>query len=196
MFRKIAFMAVSFGIVLTFNAVAGPFGLEMGMSLQDIGGEPQTLSNGKYKLTKVPKPHSAFEAYGVQVAPKGGLCWIKAMGKNISTSSHGVELKSAFSGMKKKLEAKYGKHKMMDFLLPGSIWNEPEDWTTGISKNERVLAAIWEKKELSSLPLNLESVMLSVKVSSNSTGYLIVEYTFTNEEFCEAELSKGEDDSL
>ena len=69
------------------NAMAGPFGLNMGMSLKEIGGKPKKIANGKYEIVDIPKPHSAFESYIVQVSPKSGLCWIKAISKDIATSA-------------------------------------------------------------------------------------------------------------
>jgi hypothetical protein len=143
---------VLMGLFCATGATAGPFGLEMGMSLKDIGGKPEKVGPGKYKLTNVPRPHSAFGMYVVQVAPVGGLCWIKAIGKTLATSSYGIELKSALKKMEQKLEASYGKHKTIDFLMPGSYWDEPRDWMTGLIKKERVFGAIWEAEEKSSLP--------------------------------------------
>lgn len=196
MFKTRIFLFVLACLFCATNAVAGPFGLEMGMSLKDIGGAPQKLAPGKYKLTNVPKSHSAFEAYVVQVAPKGGLCWIKAVGKDISTSSYGIELKSAFKDMEQKLEASYGKHKTMDFLMSGSIWHEPNDWMMGLIKKERVLAAIWEKSEGSSLPSDIEQIGLIASPISGDKGYISIEYSFTNKESCEAEIAAQEDNAL
>jgi hypothetical protein len=178
------------------SAIAGPFGLERGMSLKEIGGKPKKVAHGKYKLTNVPKPYSAFEAYFVQVAPKAGLCWVKAIGKDVRTSSYGVELKNAFSVMEQKLEKAYGKHKTMDALLPGSIWDEPNDWMMGLIEMERVLGAIWEEGEGSKLPADLQTVGLIASPSARDKGYISIEYAFTNEASCEAELAAQEDDAL
>ena len=142
MLKRIVAVFFLISILVVTEAMAGPFGLEKGMSLKDIGGKPEKVGHGIYKLSSVPKPHSAFEAYVVRISPKGGLYWIKAIGKDIATSTYGVELKSAFNEMEEKLGATYGKHKTMDFLMPGSIWNEPNDWMMGLIKKERILAAI------------------------------------------------------
>ena len=50
---------------------AGPFGLEMGMSLEDIGGESKK-EGVSYVFKNVPKPHSAFDYYILKIAPTGG----------------------------------------------------------------------------------------------------------------------------
>ncbi len=195
--RKLTLAVVLLLTVFFFSeAKAGPFGLEMGMSLKDIEGNPEKIGNGKYKLTNVPKPHSAFESYIVQVAPKSGLSWIKAIGKNISTSAYGTSLKSAFSEMEEKLENNYGDYKKMQFLMPGSIWDEPRDWMMALIKNERGHASVWNAEEGSTLPPDLDTVGLIASALSRDTGYLSIEYYFKNKEAAEAELAGQEDDAL
>ncbi len=110
MFGNKILLFVMTGLFYATNALAGPFGLEMGMSLQAIGGNPQNIksTSGNYNLTNVPKPHSAFESYVVVVAPKSGLCQIRAMGEEITTSTFGVEFKSEFHKLKDQLEKSYG----------------------------------------------------------------------------------------
>ncbi len=174
----------------------GPFGLEMGMSLDEIGGMPEEISNGKYKLGNIPNPHPAFEFYAVQVCPKNGLCWIKAIGNDIRTSVYGLELKSAFSEMKEKLERVYGKSKTTDLLMPDSIWNEPKDYMIGLIKQERHLMAIWEGTESSPLKYNLVKVGLIASAKSQNIGYISIEYYFTNYDLCEKELSQQSDEAL
>jgi len=196
MLRRIVAVVFLISILFVTEAMAGPFGLEKGMSLKDICGKPEKVGHGIYKLSSVPKPHSAFEAYIVKVAPKGGLCWIQAIGKDIATSSYGIDLKSAFSEMEEKLGATYGKHETMDFLMPGSIWNEPNDWMMGLIKRERFLAAIWKKSEGSSLPSDIEQIGLIASSISCDKGYIAIEYSFTNKEACEAEMAAQEDDAL
>jgi len=191
--------AIVFFLILGFfaaEAVAGPFGLEKGMSLNAIGGKPEQIALGKYKLTDVPTPHSAFEAYIVQIAPKSGLCWVKAIGKDVATSSYGSELKSEFRKMEEKLGSSYGQHKTLDTLLPGSIWNEPNDWMMGLIKKERILAAVWEAKDGSSLPPDLQSIALYASPYAQDKGYISIEYTFINEDACESELAAKEDGAL
>jgi hypothetical protein len=106
----------------------GPFGLWMGMTREEIGSESNEVAPGKYRVVTVPKPHSAFESFVLQITPKCGLSWVKAFGHKIETSVYGVELQTAFDSLEKKLFATYGKSNRTDFLMPDSIWNEPRDW--------------------------------------------------------------------
>ena len=196
MFTKKALWTILFTFCYISIVFAGPFGLEMGMTLKEIGGEVTDLGSGKYKIVNVPKPHSSFEYYYIQVSPKGGLCWIKAIGKDISTSNYGIELKSKFENMEKKLEAAYGKHKKYDFLMVDSIWDRPNDWMMGLIQKERNLIALWDEENSSTLPNNLSTIYLKASATSRDIGFISIEYGFTNMEACEKEISEKEDGNL
>lgn len=196
MFKNRILLFIMTGVFCATSALAGPFGLEMGMSLQAIGGKPKKLNSGQYLLTNVPKPHLAFEKYIVEVAPKSGLCRIKAIGKDIPTSVFGLELTSSFRNMKDKLEKSYGKHETTDLLLSESIWNEPRDFMRGMIKKERFLYAIWSGEKNSTLTNNLKEIGLSAEALTENTGYLDIIYSFENAESCEAELAAQEEGSL
>lgn len=57
----------------------------------------------------------------VQVGATSGLCWIKGIGKTISTSVFGVDLQVVFDSPKNMLEETYGTPKVTDAVMPGSI---------------------------------------------------------------------------
>ncbi len=48
--RKSIVSFIIAGIMCATNAMAGPFGLDMGMTLKDIGGKSEKVANGKYIL--------------------------------------------------------------------------------------------------------------------------------------------------
>ena len=193
---KKIFNALFFSCLLPFSSISlgGPFGLEMGMTLKDLGN-PEELKNSYYRLLNVPKPHAAFESYIIKVTKKQGLCWIKAVGKNIKTNVYGSELKSEFNEMQSKLESIYGSQKTTDTLLDGSIWNEPREFMRGMVKKERFLISIWDKSTKAKLSYELLRVGLMAQAINTETGYLIVEYSFINEPLCDNEAS-AEDSSL
>lgn len=194
--KSATLIIATIALVQTANAEAGPFGLEMGMTLKDIGGSPEQISKGKYRITTVPKPHSAFERYVVQVGPKSGLCFIKAVGKPVETNAYGIELRSAFNNMSAKLTQIYGKQSRMDLLLPGSIWKEPNEFMIGLLKNERKLYDVWSVEHKSSLTGNLESVALGARPLSMDTGSITIDYSFKNKKECDAEIAAEEDGAL
>ena len=168
----------------------------MGMTASEFELPLEEVAPCKFRAPKVQKPHSAFEEYIVQVAPRAGLSWIKAIGKTIETSTYGVELKAAFESMEAKLATTYGKHKKHDFLMHDSIWNEPRDWMQALLNRERVLMAEWTREDGSSLIDSLSSVALMVGVYDTSSGYITVEYSFENGGDADAEIAALEDDAL
>lgn len=174
----------------------GPFGLEMGMSMSEFNEPLDEIAPRKFYTKIVPKPHTAFESYVLTITPKHGLSWVKAIGKTIQTNPYGIEVQTEFSSMKSKLEKKYGKHDLMDFLMLDSIWNEPRDWMQGVCNGERVLMAQWAPKYGSVLGESLVSVALVVSASDTSSGYISIEYSFENTNEAELEFSALEDEAL
>lgn len=172
-------------VLLSGSALAeGPFGLRMGMTLEEVGSNPEQVRNGLYKYSTVPQPHSGFEAYILKFAPSTGLCWIKAVGVNIQDSAYGTALRSGFSSLKEQLSRVYGQPRDMDFLMPGSIWDEPRDYMMALLRQERVLGAIWELDG----ERNLQQVGLIASALRRDVGYLSLEYSFTNKDACDEEL--------
>lgn len=193
---KYSFIMICIPIILfCSNTYAGPFGLKMGMKLNEIDTKAKKIAPGKY-FVSVPNQHSAFEKYVVQVAPQTGLCYIKAIGKDIATSAYGVELKSEFYDMKEKLDKTYGKGKATDRLMYDSIWDEPNEWMMGLIKKERLLFVIWENSSGKNVKGNIKNIAMAAQPSSRSKGYIAIDYTFSNNDKCEQEISSQEDSAL
>ena len=174
----------------------GPFGLSRGLRKEDIDIQIQEVKPCMYRAEKLPKQHSAFEYYYLQITPVQGLSWIKAIGNNVTTNPYGSDLKSAFETIRGKLENIYGRPENGDFLMDGSIWNEPRDWMQAIANKERHLYAHWDSKKISGLPSDLESIFLNVSALGTDSGYIAIEYSFTNYEASEKEMAMLEDDAL
>lgn len=192
-------VSAAIGMALGMSSIianAGPFGLETGQTLKQIDKDAKQAAPNVYITSKVPKPHSAFELYAVKIGPKSGLCWVKAIGKDIGTSAYGIELKSEFNDMKGKLEKAYGKHETTDVLLPGSIWNEPDEFMMAMIKKQRYLMAIWDGEKGSTLNDNIESIGLIANPGGQDKGYLSIEYEFLNKEACDKEIAELEDGAL
>lgn len=180
----------------------GPFGLEAGLSKQNIedmtGVELKLLENSVnlYTTSKLPKQNADFEVFGLQISPKVGLCQIRAVGKSINTDSYGIALKSKFEELSNALTSIYGKADKRDYLLSGSLWKEPQDWVMGLNKKERILSAEWKGEKGSSLKNNLSMVSLDVRATGTDTGYLYLQYNFTNDSTCKEEVEGAKKSSL
>ena len=161
----------------------------MGMSLEDLHGTPLKIGPSKYVLHTVPEPDHKFESYAVKISPKCGLYWIKAVGKTITTSPDGSEIRKAFEKIKRETTAIYGDSKPYDFLTDGSALNRPDDWMQGIIKWERVLGALWKKGERNSVSDDLAEIFVGAEAISTTEGYISIEYTFSNMWACENDMT-------
>ena len=78
--------------VLSF---AGPFGLDIGKSLDHYPGTTFTKmknSNVKYTVENIPTPNKTMELYMVHATEESGICFIKAVSIDITTSAYGSAL--------------------------------------------------------------------------------------------------------
>lgn len=98
-----------------------------------------------------------------------------------------IALKERFNSLKEALSKKYGKHETQDFLMPGSIWDEPEDFMAGLTKDERYLRTYWDAEEKSNLTDNLKSIILYAGGLGDEKGALYIQYEFENSEKCDQE---------
>jgi hypothetical protein len=166
------------------------------MKSENFSCRLEEISPHKFIMSEVPKPHSAFELYVAEITPNYGLSWIKAIGKNIATNPFGGDVKTNFENIKLKFEAIYGKHERIDFLMSGSIWNEPRDWMQALESNERILMTIWDSKNGSTMKDSLVSVALLAAARDTNTGFLSAEYEFNNHAAAEKYIDSLEDDAL
>ena len=174
----------------------GPFGLWQGMRLEEFENELKELAPCKYRTSSPPKPHSAFEFYVLQITPKTGLAWVKAIGVTTNTNVFGSELRNAFESMEKKLNGAYGSSKKIDLLMPGSIWEEPQYWMQALQKKDRVLGTSWNGESRATLKDSLSSVFLGATALDTEAGLISIEYSFKNAEQSDAEIAEAEDGAL
>ena len=182
--------------VQVWSLKAGPFGFEPGMTKQQIidklgSGAIQESKGDVLTLKKAPLSHSGFEQYMVIVDPKRGLVKLVAIGKNVSTSVYGDELKDAFNEMEKSIISAYGESKRFDYLKTDSIWNEPKDFMAGLLNKERTLESFWPNDDATKLKGQVSTINLEAKALDQQTGYLILGYEFVGfHEYSEEQKNK------
>lgn len=98
--------------------------------------------------------------------------------------------------MESKLNTIYGRSEKFDFLLPGSIWDEPRDWMNALQNKERNLVAIWSDEYESKMTDSIHSVGLSAVAVNANEGFIALEYSFSNKAVAEAEIAALEDEAL
>ncbi len=186
----VVLVVVIFG---TVPAVAGdgPFGLNAGMSLDEVkaavGGalKKETSQVGVWSTATVPKPSPMFETYIFMLSNKTGLCKVTAVGSDVKTGSHGIELRQQFDKMRGLLDGVYGPGKVTDQLAHGTMWKEPQYFMMSLVQKERFLISLWMSGPYKS---GITNVMLKAGATSGHSGYLLLHYEFDNFVQCQAAL--------
>ncbi len=159
----------------------------MGENPDTVGCKPTEIA-GVYRCATLPKPHSAFEFYAVKSTPETGICWVKGIGTDIDTNAAGSSIRSKVDELGEQIALTYGKSEHDDWLMPGSIWSDYEDWMMGLLKDERIYAYKWSDPAKNALVL----VYLSASASNSTTAYPVVEFSFSNKAKCDELIKKQE----
>ena len=158
---------------------AGPFGLEMGWTRQDLteNNVKILVDEGNSLMVEPPSPHSSFDAYLLSIDSEFGLYSIYAISDSISTSKNGQQFLSEYNHIKEQLISSYGDPtKDINNLSYGSIWDEPQDFMMSLIKKDRLLGCIWELDEGNG---NM-TVSLIPSAESLSSGFLAIIYNSSN----------------
>ncbi len=194
MIKKIKILASLVLVSIATTSHAAPFGLSMGMNIEELGGQKGDPYN--FKLKSAPNPHPFFDQYFVQVLPKAGLCWIQAHTRTIDSSEYGKEISLKHKELSERLSKIYGDYVYKDELSPQSIWKEPQDYADSLIKRHRELSSSWSKKNGSLLKDDLTYIALAGHAQKSLTGlkgYLVLDYYFSNIEECTKELEALQD---
>lgn len=180
----------------------GPFGLQIGLTkqiIEDMTGVELNLvdeDSNLYTTDSVPKKNSDFDSFGLVISPVVGLCQIRAISDETSTDSHGLTIKSKVENISASLTSIYGKGKVTDVLLPGSIWREPRDWMMGIYKEERYFGTEWKGTKEHPLKNDLQSIVIQARSSGSDSGRVYLQYNFKNIDECIKEKKSKQSSSL
>lgn len=176
-------------LVVSATAFAGPFGLDMGMTLKDVGevclDEPEYIADDRYYI-QPKKSHPLFEGYVVWINEDCGLYYIKGISKEIRTTDYGTEVKQEFTKLLSPLERKYGKFKRIDRLSKDtpSYNRTDKDWMRTIADGSRTYEAHWEAKESNIKEFEgLVSIATGIKTEKTyvtNKAYIWIEYGFIN----------------
>lgn len=201
--RIISTMLFSASIVfLSIQSMfAGPFGIEKGMTYEQIESisesAPRYVMENVYQITP-PKTHEMFEKYYVRIDPDYGVYWLKCVGHEINTDVYGNSLKSELENLVEIIRKSYGKELFrVDELREGSKLVDPEDFMYALYVEDRELYVIWSRIDRdgnfalqpSKLPDELSFIFVHVLAESDTSGFVGLEYNFSNRALVE---TKGE----
>lgn len=169
----------------------GPFGLQMGLSVQDLESaipDLKRLAPDSYTFTKAPHPYPGITHYAVDIGSTTGVCKISAMAV-VDSPSSGDAVKSKFNELKKSITSKYGNATASyDVLRQGSDWDDLGEWMTSLAVGDRTLSSYWigreDLKNSLTLPPDMSGISLSANGASATRAAVIISYEFTNFETC------------
>ncbi|MBQ9494361.1 MAG: hypothetical protein IJR50_01830 [Treponema sp.] len=127
---------------------AGPFGLKMGMTLEEIAEQceefPRHVMNDVYQIMPK-KRHPLFIDYVAFISESKGLYEVRAVTEKIETNKFGTELQDAFHNVKDRISKTYGSPKIKDGLNPNTTSSSQRDerWFYTLREGERELVACW-----------------------------------------------------
>lgn len=170
------------------TATGGPFGLRMGMSKAEANAGKELSQLFMFRIPSVPQPMSSFTGYVARIPPKSGLCRVGAGTDVLQSDAQGTELRSRFQEIRAQLEAVYGASQLVDRLRQSALKREPSEWMKSLFKGERTLAATWSKERKVTLPDGVRLIRLAAAGSSETSGFVGVEYEFDNTAQCEIEV--------
>jgi len=170
--------------IIVTGVYAGPFGLEMGMSINQISKISKTSIYDRENMIYTiipPKNHPEFNLYYVVIAPKNGLCEIIAYGRENIVSKSGKELKDKFYSIKNSVDSNYGIGKITEIdSIEGKDLELP--WLNRVYNGSAILRSDWDKNTVPNIVKTINKIELSVHYSLKSweLGYLELRYTFSN----------------
>ena len=171
-------------LIVNVSIFAGPFGLDMGMTLEEVSGvcerKPTHISDDRYYI-KPQKAHPLFEGYVVWINEEYGLYYIKGRSKEIGSNDYGTEVKQEFAKLLSPLERKYGKFNHTDKLAKDTLFRDDKYWMMAIAEGSRTYEAHWEAAENNVQGFEgLVSIATGVKTTSTNIAYIWIEYGFMN----------------
>ena len=135
--------------LLPFALFAAPFGLKMGMTIDEIAEqceeEPTFVKDDIY-LVKPIKSHPLFSYYAVYVNEKTGLYQIRAISDSMACNDYGTEIQNAFNSVKDRIAKVYGRPRIINKIASDSLWKDDKYWFQALKDGARQLSAIWGEK--------------------------------------------------
>lgn len=183
---KTFFSFVIFVVIEVSVVFAGPFGLEMGMTLEEV---KEACSSYIYSISSVKdmyeiypeKAHSSFDKYYAYIDEKYGLYAVMAVTESIASDDYGTEVKERFYGIVASLSGKYGNPYVIDEIVDtSSYYTKDNDWVTAMRDGARKLEAYWEKSRDGVKHLdNISSIKL-ITSCTYSKKEIALGYVFSN----------------
>ncbi|MQP65564.1 hypothetical protein GE253_09420 [Niveispirillum sp. SYP-B3756] len=192
--RKSLFLSLAFFVALSNSAAAGPFGQDASQQRNQLNIIKE-LSPFKYEI-KPNKTHPAFESYIANIHPDTGMCMIRGVGITKRNDKYGIEVRRVFEDLREQLSRVYGSSDLFNHIKTDGIWKDDDEWMMAIYKKERSYQASWDNESHAQLKDGIIEILLSVSALSDSSGYVTVQYRFSNWDKCKAAMQNSQAGAL
>lgn len=158
------------------SVFAGPFGIDMGMSLAQVKQvcktPPKLIQDNVYEITP-PKTNDMFETYYIRIDPEYGVYWLKGIGKDIYTNGHGERVRYTFESLVESIRKTYGHELYLtDELKEESIWKDSQYFMHALELGDRTLEAVWSKFDKNSGIFILNSLLKDPEYKDRILDYM------------------------
>jgi hypothetical protein len=172
----LSLLSALFVIFSIQSAFAGPFGIDMGMSLAEVRKVcktvPELIQDNVYEITP-PKTNDMFETYYVRIDPEYGVYWLKAIGKDIYTNGYGDRVRSTFQSLVASIRRTYGQELYLtDELKEESILTDSQYFMHALERGDRTLEAVWSKFDENSGIFILNSLLKDPEYKDRVMEYM------------------------
>lgn len=197
--KKLFLSLVFIGLVTAIYA--GPFGLEKGMSYEEVkeacgGKAPYRIENDDRYYIYPEKSHSRFETYIAWISEEYGLYAVRGISNTITTNNFGDELKSAFYTFLPRVEKVYGDASVVfdDLTVEEGtyyIWRDEVYWLKAFKDGGRDLYAKWYSYSDEPLKDDVAFILLWTSSTGYNATVLLIDYEFSN-----ADLVRMQEDEV
>ena len=191
---KVKVKKFDYSVFINSNEGKEIFGYRIGMTYEEIKNASESeithIGDDRY-FVKPKRGHSLFEKYIVWISPDYGLYYIKAISKDLYTSTYGTEVKDKFQSLLNSLEKKYGEFEKIDKIKSDSVFKSEDYWLYTLANGAREFKAYWfctPDKYQNFGGINI--VALGIEATGSNTAYIWIEYEFLN---CEDAKNKNDD---
>lgn len=180
--------------VRTVPSGNGPFGIEMGSKLSNLGKSEPLPKAGMFEIKEVGRPDPEMESVLVEAYPTSGVCQIRGIGRDLQNDGAGSSGRAAVEQLAEALRTKYGAGKKLDSCSGGDVACESEFFMMTLRQGERYYGYSWEN--LKGRSDHIGSIYLALSASDSSTTYPVVEYHSDKTTECKAAAAKLKASSL
>ncbi|SPF77753.1 hypothetical protein [Pseudoprimorskyibacter insulae] len=157
----------------------GAFGFEFGDELP-FNAERMTNIHGGYQVYAI-NPYFEFKGYAVRSSKLTGICQIFGFGRTYENDEWGIRVREAYEDLIVAMIPKYGIPQRDEFLRSGALYDDPEDFSRAIAKNQRAHQASWTFSKAG--PDELGEILVTVRAGWEDTS-LYIHYRSGNFDEC------------